>query len=149
MIRPVLVAATAVPLALAACTASPPMGPSVMALPRPGQDISQFQGSDLYCRNYAASQINDQDPAQAGVNSGVGTALLTTALGAATGAALGAIGGNAGAGAAIGGAGGLLVGGAAGSQAAASSRYQFQRRYDMTYTQCMVAGGYTVQGAPY
>jgi uncharacterized protein YcfJ len=149
MIRPVLIATATASLALGACTTSPPMGPTVMALPRQGENINQFQGQDNYCRNYAAGQINYQDPAQAGVSSGVGSAVLGTALGAAAGAALGAIGGNAGAGAAIGGAGGLLVGGVAGSQSAASSQGQFQQRYNMAYTQCMVAAGYTVQGAAY
>ncbi|MFX5785522.1 hypothetical protein ABTE36_23800, partial [Acinetobacter baumannii] len=46
---------------------------------------------------------------------------------------------------AIGAGGGLLVGSAAGSNAAAGGNYSMQQRYDMTYTQCMYSKGNQVQ----
>ena len=62
-------------------------------------------------------------------------------LGAAAGALLGSASGHAGPGAAIGAGSGLvaggLLGGASGRRAAAAT----QNRYDMAYTQCIVAQG--------
>ncbi|CAH2604680.1 Glycine zipper family protein [Rhodovastum atsumiense] len=149
MTRPLLRFALLAPLAAAACTVAPPTGPSVVAMPRQGENFAQFQAQDINCRNYASGQIGYGDPARAANQSAVGSAVLGTALGAAAGAALGSIGGNAGAGAAIGGAGGLLAGGAIGSSNARTSAASLQQRYDIAYTQCMVAGGYTVQQPSY
>jgi hypothetical protein len=133
------------PLALAACTTSAPPGPSVLALPRAGEDFGQFQAQDMNCRNFAAGQLGYATPGQAATDSAVGSAALGTLLGAAAGAAIGSVSGNLGAGAAIGGASGLLVGSAAGAGNAQTSAGNVQQRYDMSYTQCMVASGYSVQ----
>ena len=80
-------------------------------------------------------------PAQAATESGVGSAAAGTALGAGAGALLGAAAGAAGAGAALGAGVGLLAGTAAGASAAQQSAAQAQRRYDITYIQCMKAAG--------
>jgi hypothetical protein len=149
MTRTVRIAALIAPLALAACAVAPPTGPSVMALPKQGQDFSQFQGQDASCREFANSQIGGGNPQQAATQSAVGSALLGTAIGAGAGAALGSVGGAVGAGAAIGGATGLLVGSAAGANNAQLSAGAMQHRYDVAYTQCMVASGYTVQQPGY
>jgi outer membrane lipoprotein SlyB len=137
------------PLAVAACAVAPPTGPTVMALPKPGGNFADFQNQDAACRNFASAQIGYGSPAQAANQSAVGSAALGTAIGAAAGAALGSVSGNAGAGAAIGGAGGLLVGSAAGANNAQLSGAALQNRYDVAYTQCMVAAGYTVEQPSY
>lgn len=146
MNRSVRIAALLAPLAVAACAVPQPTGPSVMALPKQGEDFSVFQNRDAACRNYAHSQIGYGNPSDAANQSAVGSAVVGTALGAAAGAAVGAATGNAGAGAAIGGAGGLLVGSSVGASNARASAGSMQHRYDQAYTQCMVAGGYSVQG---
>ncbi len=146
MNRSVRIAALLAPLAVAACAVPQPTGPTVMALPKQGEDFSVFQRRDASCRNYAHSQIGYRNPSDAATQSAVGSAVVGTALGAAAGAAVGAATGNVGAGAAIGGAGGLLVGGAVGADNARASSGSMQHRYDQAYTQCMVAGGYSVQG---
>src|SRR4030095_4628250 len=61
-------------------------------------------------------------------------------------ASIGSWSGQAGHGAAIGAGTGLLVGSAAGSNAAGYSYYDSQRRYDMAYTQCMYARGNQIPG---
>ena len=150
MPRPVQIAAALIgPLALAACVVPPPAGPSVMALPKQGEDFGRFQAQDANCRNYASAQIGNATPAQAATNSAVGSAVLGTAIGAAAGAALGSVGGAVGAGAAIGGATGLLVGSAAGANNAYASAGALQQGYNVAYTQCMYASGYTVQQPAY
>jgi len=149
MSRIVRTAALIAPLALAACVVPPPAGPSVMAMPKQGEDFAQFQGRDAACRAYASAQIGQGNPAQAATDSAVGSAVVGTALGAAAGAAIGSTVGQVGAGAAIGGASGLLLGSAAGANNAQLSAGAMQQRYDMTYAQCMVAGGYTVQQPGY
>jgi hypothetical protein len=149
MTRNLRYAALIVPLALGACVVAPPTGPSVMALPSQGEDFSQFQAADANCRNYASAQIGGANPSQAANNAAVGSALLGTAIGAGAGAALGSVGGAVGAGAAIGGATGLLAGSAIGANNANISAAGMQRRYDMAYSQCMVAAGNTVQQPGY
>lgn len=141
------VASLSVALALAACAVAP-SGPRVMALPKPGQDFARFQADDANCRGFAAAQTGGGAADQAATNTAVGSAVLGTALGAAAGAAIGAAAGNPGAGAAIGGASGLLVGSAAGANRAAATAGGLQWQYDVAYTQCMVANGYTVQQPP-
>lgn len=135
-------------LALGACAVAPPPGPTVMAMPGQGKSFPAFQQDEAYCRQAAAAQTGGASPAEAANNSAVGSAVLGTALGAAAGAALGSVGGAAGAGAAIGGATGLLAGSAIGANNAQASAAGIQQRYDMTYTQCMVSRGDTVQSAP-
>jgi len=136
------------PLALAACVV-PPAGPSVMALPKQGGDFSQFQGQDANCRGYASAQIGGVTPGQAATDSAVGSAVIGTALGAAAGAAIGSVGGAVEAGAAIGAATGLVAGSAVGANNAQMSAGAMQQHYDIAYTQCMVASGYTVQQPAY
>lgn len=122
-------------LALGACAAVPPSGPSVMALPGNGKSFEQFRADDAACRAYASSRT-DKTPEQASVNSGVKSAAIGTAVGAAAGALLG---GHKGAG--VGAGAGLLVGSMAGAGAAQHSAYTLQQRYDIAYTQCMYAKG--------
>jgi uncharacterized protein YcfJ len=126
-------------LALGACATVPPSGPSVLALPGKDKSFAQFRGDDFACREYAGSRTG-VTPRQASVNSGVKSAAIGTAVGAVAGAL---IGGHQGAG--VGAGTGLLVGSVAGAGAAQSSSYSLQRRYDIAYTQCMVAKGDKVQ----
>jgi len=133
-------------LALSACTAVPPSGPSVVAMPGQGKSWAQFQQDDAYCKSYAQAQMPDaSQTAQASQQNSAGTAVAGTLIGAAAGAALGALGGNAGAGAAVG-AGVGLAGGAsvAGSQTQATAD-SLQSRYDVAYAQCMVGHGESIQ----
>ena len=55
-------------LALGACAAVPPSGPSVMALPGNGKSFEQFRADDAACREYASSRT-DKTPEQASINS--------------------------------------------------------------------------------
>src|ERR1700761_4924106 len=99
-LRPVALLA-AVPLA--ACAAAPPSGPTVVAMPRAGESLNQFQADDLTCRNYAQTHTAPPGATQAAATrAAVGSAAAGTAVGAAGGALLGAAAGNAGVGAAIG-----------------------------------------------
>jgi hypothetical protein len=104
--------------AVAACTAAPPSGPTVMALPSHGKSLGAFQQDDGQCHNYAAAAIGPHQPAQAG------------------------------AGAAIGGAAGLVGGTAVGATNIAASQYDLQTRYNIAYTQCMYSRGDTVEYLP-
>jgi Glycine-zipper domain len=134
--------------AVAACTAAPPSGPTVMALPPNGKSLDAFQQEDGQCRNYAAAAIGPYHPARAGARAAVGSAATGTVLGAAAGSAIGAAAGNAGAGAAIGGAAGLVGGTAVGANNVAAGEYDLQTRYNIAYTQCMYSRGDTVQYLP-
>lgn len=135
-------------LALGACVAAPPPGPSVMAMPGQGKNYAAFQQDDAACQQTAMAQTGGASPAVAANNSAVGSAVVGTALGAAAGAAIGSVGGAVGAGAAIGGATGLLAGSAIGAGTAQASAAAVQQRYDMVYAQCMAAKGNPVQMAP-
>ena len=131
-------------LALGACVAAPPTGPSVAVMPGPGKTLAQFQQDDFTCRGYAEQQIGGAQPAQAANDSAVNSAVVGTGLGAAAGALLGAAAGNAGVGAAAGAGAGLLLGSAAGAQNAQVSGAALQQRYDLGYMQCMAANGESV-----
>ncbi len=52
-------------LALSACAAVPPQGPTVIALPPEGKDLAQFQQEDTACRGYAQLQLGNAAPQQA------------------------------------------------------------------------------------
>jgi hypothetical protein len=130
-------------LALGGCAVTPPTGPAIVALPAQGKNLAQFQQEDIACRGYAAQQIGIA-PAQAAAESATTSAVAGTVVGAAAGALIGAAAGNPAAGAAIGGGTGLLVGSAAGVNAATASAAGLQRSYDITYAQCMTAGGNTI-----
>ena len=121
-----------------ACTMVP-TGPSILVLPGTGKTFDQFQIDDSRCRDYALVQIGGKTPSQASIDSGVATAVVGTAIGTVAGAA---IGGSRGAG--VGAGTGLLLGSAAGAGAAEGSFYENQRRYDMSYQQCMYANGHRI-----
>ncbi len=126
---------------LGGCAVEPPSGPSFMALPTKGKTYAQFQQEDAYCRQQSFYASGGRTPGQAAADSGLASAGLGTLAGAAAGALIGAAAGNPGAGAAIGAGTGLAFGGVAGAGAANASAYELQRRYDQTYSQCMVAYG--------
>jgi hypothetical protein len=131
---------------LAGCAVPPPMGPTVVAMPAPGQPFSSFQHNDQACRYYAQQQVagQGQGATQAANNSAAGGALL----GAAVGALIGAAGGNAGAGAAIGGGSGLLLGAANGGAVAQNAASNIQAQYNIAYSQCMVGNGEQMAAPP-
>jgi hypothetical protein len=132
-------------LAVGACVAVPPAGPSVMALPPQGKSFAQFQHEDAYCRQVGTQQTGGASAAQAASQSGINSAVLGTALGAAAGALLGAAAGGPATGTAIGAGSGLLIGSATGVNAAGYAGSTLQQRYDTGYIQCMVAYGNSVQ----
>ncbi|UFS69570.1 glycine zipper family protein [Geomonas sp. RF6] len=129
-------------LFLAGC-ATPPLGPSVMVLPAPGKPFEQFVGEDSVCRQWAAQQLGEKPDGKKHTATG---AAAGTLIGAGAGAALGAAAGDPGTGAAIGGGTGLLMGSAAGYSSGQSYASDMQRRYDMTYVQCMYAKGNQIPG---
>jgi hypothetical protein len=71
----------------------------------------------------------------------LGGALLGAGTGAAAGALIGSGSGHAGGGAALGGGVGLLAGTLFGSAHGRRGAPANQHRYDISYTQCMVANG--------
>jgi len=121
-------------LMLAGC-ASIPTGPSVAVMPASGKPFDQFQADNAICRQFAEQQMgaNPNQVAREQVITGAAT-------GAAIGAASGALETMAGA--------GLIVGSAAGANAANASTMTLQRRYDIAYMQCMYAKGNLVPGYP-
>ncbi len=127
-----------IPSLLAACV-NLPSGPSVLTLPGTGKSFDQFRFDDYECRQYAYQQVGGTTTKQASATSGIESAAVGTGLGAAAGAAIGD-----GRGAAIGAGTGLLTGGLVGSEAARTSGYESQYRYDMSYIQCMYAKGHRV-----
>jgi hypothetical protein len=50
-------AMAAISLLAAGCATVPPSGPSVLALPPQGKDLTQFQREDVACREYAATRL--------------------------------------------------------------------------------------------
>ena len=126
-------------LVLAAC-ATVPTGPSVMVLPGSAKSFEQFQADDAVCRGWAAQQTGTTT-GQVSTESMVGAATVGTVVGAAAGAAIGAAAGSPGTGAAVGAGAGLLGGTAIGAGHAQGASISVQRRYDMTYMQCMYSKG--------
>lgn len=127
-------AVAALCLSLVAGCGHVPTYPSVLALPGSGKSFEEFRASDIQCRNYAFSLVNDHADETA-----VRHALVGTAIGAVAGAA---IGGRQGA--AVGAGSGLLLGSASGSEASRSYGFNAQQRYDTVYVQCMYASGHKV-----
>ena len=125
--------------------ATVPTGPSVMALPGSGKSFEQFQADDAICRQWAAQQIGQSPQDTANQNTVTGAA-LGTIIGAGLGAAIGEASGHPGTGAAIGAGSGLLVGTASGASTGQVYGREAQRRYDITYQQCMYAKGNQIQG---
>lgn len=145
----IAIPAAAVALALGGCAVMPPSGPSVVALPRSGEPLGQFQQDDYACRDYANRSTDPNGTAaQAATTNSVNSAALGTLGGAAVGALIGAAAGNAGAGAAIGAGSGLLLGGANGANGAQYSAAGLQARYDTAYAQCMTSKGNTISQPP-
>jgi len=131
-------------LALGACAIAPPSGPSVMALPAEGKSFEQFQADDATCQQYASDRIGNGTPQHAANESGAASAAIGTTIGAAAGALIGVAAGDPAIGAAIGGGSGLLLSSMIGMSNAYASGVALQQRYDMAYTQCMVAKGESV-----
>jgi uncharacterized protein YcfJ len=128
---------------LAGC-ATVPVGPSVAVMPAPNKPFEVFQADNALCKDYARQQLGVEPGAvtQEQVASG---AVAGALIGATAGAVLG--GGHSDAVAA--GAGmGALAGTAAGAGQADYSRMSLQRRYDISYQQCMYAKGNQVPGYP-
>ena len=130
-------------LGLGAC-ATAPLGPTVMVLPGSGKPFDQFQIDDAMCRRWAYQQSGGGGPTAA-QSTLTGTA-VGTLIGGAAGAALGAAAGNPGLGAAIGAGFGAVGGTATGASAAQSSSWNVQRRYDISYQQCMYSKGNQIPG---
>ncbi len=133
----VLASVTSV-LVLGGCVVLP-TAPSVAALPGSRTGFEQFQVDDDACRNFAYAAVGGAG--QVAMNNAAANAAVGTALGAAAGAIIGSATGQAGAGAAIGAGTGLLFGSVAGADYAGYSSYELQRRYDVSYGQCMYARG--------
>jgi len=131
-------------MALGGC-ATMPAGPSVQVMPGYGKTFEQFQADDAVCRQWAGQQTGQSPQETFNQDTGTGAA-VGTAAGAVLGAVVGAASGHAGAGAAIGAGSGLLVGGATGASVGQGQGMQAQRRYDITYQQCMVAKGNQIPG---
>jgi hypothetical protein len=131
----------AVGAVLAGCM-SAPVGPNVAVMPGPGKPFDQFQLDNAECMAFARQQIgvNPNEVAREQVLTG---AVAGAALGAAAGTLIGH--GHGGATESMAGAG-LIVGSAAGTNAANLSAWSLQRRYDIAYQQCMYAKGNQVPG---
>jgi hypothetical protein len=136
--RSVVLASVTSVLVLGGCVILP-TAPTVAALPGSRTGFEQFRADDDACRNYAYAAVGGAG--QVAMNNAAANAAVGTALGAAAGAIIGSASGQAGAGAAIGAGTGLLFGSVAGADYAGYSSYQLQRRYDVTYAQCMYARG--------
>lgn len=123
-------------LLLVACT-TVPNSPSVAVMPGSGKSFEQFNEDDVVCRQYASNQ--NSGAAQAGNDKAVQSGVVGTLVGAVAGAA---IGGRQGA--AVGAGAGLLVGSANGANESHYAGNSAQRRYDISYEQCMYAKGNSV-----
>lgn len=119
---------------LSAC-AQMPNAPRVAVMPAPGKPFEVFVADERVCRDYAAQSIGVASDDAAARNF-AGAAVVGTAVGAIAGAALGGHEG-AGSGAAV----GLLAGSMIGAGEAGYASHDAQRRYDIAYSQCMVAKG--------
>lgn len=123
-------------LALSACT-TVPTGPSVAVFPGSGKSFEQFNDDDIVCRQYASDR--NSGSAKSGNDKAVESGVVGTLIGAAAGAA---IGGRQGA--AVGAGTGLLIGSASGANDSYYAGNSAQRRYDISYEQCMYAKGNSV-----
>ena len=126
--------------------ASIPEGPTVSVMPGPGKPFDQFRADDALCRQFAKQQMgaNPNEVASKQVLSG---AAVGAALGAVSGALMGSSryeGDRTGTMAGM----GVLMGSAVGAGAAQQSTMTLQRRYNISYQQCMYSKGNIVQGYP-
>ena len=146
MTRKILGLALLPVLALGACTAAPPTGPRVVAMPGQGKSWDQFQQDQAGCEQYAQSQMPPSGQTQAiSQQNSLGTAAAGTAIGAGTGAALGSLSGHMGTGLGIGALVGVLGGAAVAGNNTQASADSLQRRYDIAYAQCMVGHGESIE----
>ena len=121
-------------LFLVSC-AQMPTGPSVAVMPGPNKPFEIFMQDDQLCRSWASHSIG-----LAGNDAAAQQMLASTVTGAAIGAIAGAgLGGhrNVDAGAAM----GTVVGASVGANQAAATAWDAQRRYDISYQQCMYSKG--------
>ena len=126
-------------IALTGCVVMP-TGPTVRVMPAPGKPFEVFMADDQLCRGYAAQSTNGGE--QVAADRAVGTAAAATAIGAAAGALMGGNGRSAGTGAGM----GLVMGSAIGAGEGDRSSYGLQRRYDISYEQCMYSKGNLLPG---
>jgi uncharacterized protein YcfJ len=131
-----LVGVTAAMLILAGCV-TPPLGPTVRAIPSRDVSFDQFQRDRYECEDFASREV--AGGAEAANRRAVGTAVVGTAIGAAIGAATGG-GRSTAKGAAIGGA----VGTVAGAHQSAHAQHDLQHLYNVAYADCMSAKGHRV-----
>ncbi len=124
--------------------ASIPTGPSVAVMPGPGKPFDLFNADNAICKEFAHQQIG-ADPNDVAREQVLTGAAAGVALGAASGALMGH--GHGGQAESMAGAG-LIVGSAAGGNAANQSTMTLQRRYDIAYQQCMYAKGNQIPGYP-
>jgi hypothetical protein len=134
-----LAAAGLVAVLVGGC-ATIPTGPSVMVLPGSTKSFEQFQYDEGICRQWASQQVGGV-PGEVTARNTTAGAAVGTLLGAAAGAAIGAAAGNPALGAAAGAGAGLFGGSAYGASADQWDSASMQRRYDMSYLQCMYAKG--------
>lgn len=125
-------------LSLAAQTACAtlPIEPSIVVVPAPGKPFELFRQEDASCRRWAEQQIG-LSPKEVSENNTATGAITGTAIGAGLGALLGSASGQAVPGALIGAAGGMFLGASSGADSSRVYGRQAQRRYDITYLQCM------------
>lgn len=126
---------------IAGC-ASTPVGPSVAVMPGAGKPFDRFRLDNAECMAFARQQIG-VDPNEVAREQVATGAVAGAALGAASGALVGH--GHEHTTESMAGAG-LIVGSAAGANAANLSTMSLQRRYDIAYQQCMYAKGNQVPG---
>jgi hypothetical protein len=124
---------------LAGCATLPP-GPSMMVLPGRSKSFEEFRADDGMCRDWAGQQTG-ANPGEVANRRAVRGAVVGSALGAAAGALIGAASYDAGPGALIGAGAGLLLGTGGGTARGQWAAMELQRRYDISYTQCMYAKG--------
>src|SRR5262249_5231498 len=74
----VVLPVAAIALALGGCAVAPPTGPSIVALPRKGEPLDQFQQDDYACRDYAYRSSNAQGAAQGATQNSVNSTALGT-----------------------------------------------------------------------
>ena len=130
---------------LATGCATLPTGPSVMVLPGHGKPFDQFRAEDETCRQFAADRTGI-GPSHAANQAAVSGAAVGTLVGAGLGAAIGAAVGQPATGAAVGAGSGLALGTVTGLGPGAAQGAEAQRRYDISYEQCMYASGNQIPG---
>jgi hypothetical protein len=123
--------------------ASIPTGPTVMVLPGRGRTLEQFQGDDLFCRQWAAQQVATK-PAAASEQTVAMSADTGIPVEADPGSATGAAADNPAEGPPIGAGSGLVGGTAVGLDASRAEVGSVQWRYDVAYEQCMYAKGHRI-----